>query len=52
MHLRFPVHLSIFVVDIFFFGFFNLTVIFLEFVYKDLMVFFVYLIFQVYKWLK
>jgi len=52
MHLRFPVHLSIFVVDICFFGFVNLTGIFLEFFYKDLMVSFVHLIFQVYKWLK
>ena len=44
MHLRFSLHLSIFVVDIWFFGFFNLTVIFLEFVYKDL-IFFLFILF-------
>jgi len=52
MVLRFPVDLSIFVVDVLFFVFLKLTGIFLDVFCKDLMVSFVHLIFQVYKWLK
>ena len=46
MHPRFVVHLSIFVVDIFFFWFLKLTGIFLYVFYKDVMVFLLDLIIQ------